>query len=153
MPISPNLTEQTVVESDLTARFPALNQLGLTDQETWQPQILLGKEMALRRFREARPNLALGPWGQVTTEPVDPLRAAARDDEDWVNIIALFTLGIILGGNVQADLVGRGKEFMDEAENALRTFLWDYDADDDGNIDRNTQEEARSLTSIQLVRA
>ena len=138
MPVTGNLTTLSADEADLTVKFTSLGQHLPTEDYTWDQQLTAGKEMALRKFREAR--------------DLDPLRAVAQNNEDWVSIIALYTLGIILSGNVQAELVGRGKLFFEDADVELGSFNFKYDHDDDGQIDSGTREEKQNLRSIELVR-
>lgn len=138
MSVTGNIESIDLDLADLSSRFPALDLYRPTDSYDWSLQIGLGKELALRRFREMREQF--------------PDRARAQNDEDWVHIAACYTLAVILGGNVQPELISRSERFYEEADTALGQLIYDYDEDDDGEIDKDTSEERQRNLTIHLVR-
>ena len=140
MSVSGNITTVAILDANLEARFPTLDTYFPTGVEIWTIQIAEGKKDAETAFRVSK--------SQV------PDRALAIDDNDWKRILVFFTLAVITRGLAPAeDWVAQSEDWRERAYNALSEFLYQYDDDDDGEIDEgNPAEDTQSVRDIQLRR-
>ena len=140
MGVTGNITEVVINDTDLVARFPTLMDYLPAPQGDWALQIAVGKSDAEEAFRVAK--------------SLDNDRVVAVNDEDWKAILVFFTLASITRA------FSPPLEWLDEADRwreqglaRMSRFLFNYDWDDDGTIDVDTDDDVRrSLRQFEIER-
>ena len=120
--LADNLTTVTVVDSDLLARIPSLDQRYLPPGAAdFSPQIATGLEDALVRFESMTGR--------------DPVWCLAVRAEAWKAIVVLSTLLVLLRASTDERSMQLAAGYETELATRFKLFRYQWDADQSGSID------------------
>lgn len=130
MAVTGNIGTLSITDTDLIARFPTLSNALPPAQVDWSDQIAQGAVDAQAAFRV------------MHKQDVD--RAKALADADWERILVFFTLALITRAfTPSSEWIDESDRWRDAGMQALSEFIYQYDEDDDGEIDTEDPAEAR----------
>lgn len=133
-----NITKITITDDDLFARVPMLAQFRHPSLPDFSGQIAKGKVEAEVRFQSMKEEV--------------PSRAVPAQPDAWKRILEFSTLTVIFEGDGTPRAIEQADLYRQRFENAMSTFLYQYDFDESGEIDDNVEESLQRSLEMRLRR-